>query len=422
MNLPKLAALCVLNAFIMMAGAWYLLNSNKVRGDEAALIKWSSIIKKAYIEKDKPPPEEEFYFVDVANSKALIPLADPEMTEYPGYSVVTDRVSLGKFFELCKKYPVYDFIICDILMDWPSPQDSVIRPHIEALPKDKFLTVSNLEQIPDSNAYKALEPVFDVPYALGAYNGDKGAFLKYKILEAGDSIETYPFRMYEMLHGDKKFEKRGPFYYMDGKMSLNSMIIDFDVRPHHLGVTGEGEKKRGYAMLGLHEFLDGFSLMQMVDPEFDERAYFEEYFKGKIIVLGNFTIADGNDVHTTVFGDTPGTLIMINTYLSLVSGLNFIAVDWVISHFLFFVFLSYFIFAVPAVRTAWMNKIAEKQSLAKTLKFLRNPGALLIWTLISYFLFNIHINIGFLFVYVLILTIIKNAIRKRQEKKAAASS
>lgn len=102
---------------------------------------------------------KEFYFIDVSN--ALSFRSDPDNPV--AVDVITDRVKLGQLFELLNRYPYHRFIVCDILFDRESPQDSLLRAVLPEVPN--VLAASIIERTDDRKRVLR-RPIFDVDHGV----------------------------------------------------------------------------------------------------------------------------------------------------------------------------------------------------------------------------------------------------------------
>ena len=219
--------------------------------------------------------------------------------------------------------------------------------------------------------------------------------LKYKLIQ-GDSLKTTPLLMYEKLYG-KKLKKGLLFDHLAGEPVLNSFILDYKIRPLNI----LDREKYNIVYLG--------ELLTLPPP------VIREMLKDRIVLLGDY---EDRDLHYTVYGYMPGTLILLNAFLALENGDN--QISW---GFIFFIFIGYTLISVKAfiVRDPLTKMIEQKlgsDSFAVELMldmtfFLVFLG---IMSLISYFVFNIHLAILFLSFYLYALELIFDFIIQRKAK------
>lgn len=379
----KIIRISLVNVLVMLFLTYYWLSLPRTFGDEAFFIKWSSLVRKSLLGMDKKPNPEEVIFIDISGNKTT--MNDPEAISFlpdAGYHrmVLTDRKELADLFDIMAKYKDdIRYVFCDVLFKDSTVNDSTLENAF--LPfENKALTVSHLE-----NRKNKITPVIDVPHALATYQAVNGLFLKFPLV-LNDSLKTVPLKMYEMIH-DKTFEKWGPFYFIDNKLSLPSPIVDYKVRLSDFR-TGSSLKESNYAVYPLGTILESAAFM--------DEASLGSYFKGKIVLIGDLK----TDMHETPFGKAPGLLLIYNAYLSLEAQQHEIRFLWILFLSISFFILSYRIFAdIKVKRPKWLVRIFKTQVGQYILNALDEMGLLVTITLLSYFLFNIHINILIFFVY-----------------------
>ena len=216
-----------------------------------------------------------------------------------------------------------------------------------------------------------------------------GGFLKYTLEEK--KFKSIPLMMYEKING-KKFTKGKFFGAMGEKSVFNHFILNFRIRHYDL-------KQKTYSLVNLGELLS-------MNPE-----QINEMVKNRIVVIGSFA---KEDMHKTIYGDMPGALILLNVYLALVNQDNVVCT-------LFFIvlFVSY---TITSFMAFYPLKLAEKGILKyfkeeKILKFIMGWLSfvllLILISAVTYFMFNIHINILYLSIYLYALRKIMRFIYKR---------
>lgn len=397
---PVIWLFCLFHGLLMLFCSLYLLSLNRTSFDEAQLIRWSFIFKQSLFNKtllNKKPPKENFFFIDVSQDKQLL-----EVNDGLGNIALTDRTKLGELFELLSRYPdVYDFVLCDIIFDLKSPQDSLISASLARMPKKKTLLSAVI--LPDSSGQlQFVRPIFDAPSALAVYRNAKNGFFKYRLKI--DSLKLLPSIMYENLDGGKVEEKNG-FFYTDNQLSLNATVLDFMVLSRDIGAsTG------GYPKATLGELLFGRL------AEDSDSAFVHNYFKDKILVIAD--LGGEIDTHSTAAGSQPGVLIMINAYLSLLNKTNVISWLWLLFLLFSFTGVSYVGFVgVEFKRPLWLAKM-QKGSLGSTLdRIVGVPVMLVLITLLSYFIFGLHLSILLFAIYFAVVARLIRTIKKRMQKQ-----
>lgn len=379
----KLFLISIVNAILMLGLAYYWLSLPRTFGDEAFFIKWSSLVRKSLLGFDDKPDPEEVLFIDVSGSKTTIP--DPDALSFmpdAGYhrKVITNRAELAELFRYMEPYrQEIKFVLCDVLFEDSTAYDQQLESSMQRF-GDRILAVSHLEE-----GEKLLTPAIDVPHGLATYRSTSGSFLKFPIL-LEDSLKTIPTMMYERLDG-KAYSSLGPLHTFDGRLSLPAPIVDFKIRPSDFR-TGADLAESNYAIYPLGTILEAHTVMP---PE-----EFSKFFRGKFVLIGDYK----NDIHETPFGDSPGMLLVYNAYLTMSNQQHVIRLRWIGFLFLSFLLLSYRIFAdIQTSKPEIITKVFNSRFGQLLVESVDEMVILIIVTLLSYFLFNIHINILILFIY-----------------------
>lgn len=373
-----------------------------------------------------------------AGEKQIIPA---DTTYFPiGNEVITDRFLLAKFLEaLARKKDHYKLILMDVNFMGASPNDSLLQAVIPTVPN---LLISYHRD--PGNKWKPRYPDLPIPkekLSLSDIEKTDNMNIKFKLLH-NDSIKTTPLRMQEILTG-KEFHKGFWFYYLGDIPILNSFILDYRLRSFQFSVS-ERDK---YAHIYLGETIR-FAL-EIGDPELlDEMIH--DLTKDRIIMIGDFDASNGNDIHETIYGDTQGPLILLNAFLAIEAGDN--TITWQLLLFLFtsYFFLSYAAFSTIEVYGKWVQKVIniflkivmgiltpilkllkididldkELGREASTLASFSGFTVILISiSIVSYFLFNTHIGILTLAIYLNVmdkanLIFLKSEMRKKEKRNA----
>jgi hypothetical protein len=115
------------------------------------------------------------------------------------------------------------------------------------------------------------------------------------------------------------------------------------------------------------------------------------YLKGKIICIGNFT----DDLHETPNGTIPGTIILSDIYLSLLNGEHFVPYLWILLLIISFSTLSYISFykKMPEIKLNLPFFSAHLSGFIK--QYFSYMGILLILSFLSVLLFGINVSLFF---------------------------
>jgi hypothetical protein len=348
-----------------MAFSTLWLNSSFTYGDEKLLVQWSSIFKRVVLKMDEEPPKKDYLFINLAYDKALIP-----REEGTGKDIITDRQLLADFFQVLKKHQdSVKYTVCDVLLKGSSDADSALQASVRGLKKIVFPA-----QLSDSGT--AEELAIQVPSAIADYEMVNGGFLKFKLFQ-NKTVPTLPVYMYQQISG-KELKQQFGWYFQGYKPVMNSLIIDYQIRTHELMDEAE------YPVINLSEL--------MLLPE---EVIANDFLKHRFIIMGDFN----NDTHETIYGSTPGTLILLNVYLSLMDGQHLISFWWWIFLLVGFTFFSRrMLFPEPDPIT---HKYANLW-----IPLLRSATFLSILSIVSYLIFKQHIQVLVLTLYVNVLRFI----------------
>ncbi|MGK0364880.1 MAG: hypothetical protein ACI85O_001940 [Saprospiraceae bacterium] len=384
-----------LHACFLLILTLFWLNRPNTYSDEAFFIKWTSLVKKTVFGIDPKPRPDEVLFIDISDNKTVIPKLD-EFGEYNEYSgrVVVNRAHLAELLSIIQPYKErIKHIFININFEDETPADSIFLSQAESL-RDKILTAARLDE--EGNFVKSH---FDLPYALATYEATQGLFMKYRLFYH-DTLKTVPLALYENID-NKKLERGLFFTRISGKTALRAPIVDFQIRPIDMKPASDLVSET-YTAQSLSTLL---SLREFMDPE-----DFAAFFQDRLIIIGDFE----NDIHQTVFGSVPGSLVIYNSYLTLKKEAYHISAAWIIFLLLSFWFLSY---------TAFVG--IEIQKISGLFK--KNPTGLegtvtesfvlIVITILSYAIFDIHINILILILYLSAVTYLWEKFKKRQQRK-----
>jgi hypothetical protein len=366
--------LSILHGLFLLLLSWVWISFYSSYGDEAFLIQWASKIKRTILHIDEDPSAKEYLFVNLGYDKELI-----ASDEVLGKEVITDRAQLASFLNLLKRNnKAYKFALCDVYLTGDSPNDSVLYSAVTGLKNVVFPIHSSEED--------SIEvPKFPVQYAIADYKSIEGAFLKFRFVQQND-YESIPVYMHQRLNGGN-VKDHSLFYTDNGKLIFNSFIVDFPIRSFEVFKNAE------YPVVNLSELL--------ILPE---EVLVKDYLKDRIILLGDFD----TDVHSTIFGETPGTLILLNTFLTLKNGYHIVSVFWVLMMLFFFTLISYHLF----YNRKQESEKSSNRRFSFVTSFFNYLVILSVISILSYLIFNVYVNILILVVYINLIAFIVGLRRK----------
>jgi hypothetical protein len=160
---------------------------------------------------------------------------------------------------------------------------------------------------------------------------------------------------------------------------------------------------------------EGVYDLAYLDSAYTE-AFIYPLLKDKIIFVGDF---EDKDMHETIYGNTPGPIILLDAFLALEAGDNVIKVSFVIYLLFAFWLISYMNFYYEHVYNSWIKKITRSKKVNALEAFTVYTIYFMLVSIISFFLFNIHIGVLVLTFYMYVIDKVKDYIVKRMEKNAS---
>ncbi|MCB0707358.1 MAG: hypothetical protein KDC34_18705 [Saprospiraceae bacterium] len=379
----------LLNAILMLALCLYWLSLPRTFGDEAFFIQWTSLVKKSLFGFDEKPDPNSVFYVDISGSKTLIEKEDPFYQEKTGYQFqsITNREDLANFLQYIRTYGKdIPIVILDITFQHSSPADSLLQAAIDSFP---FPLAGASALSPEGEVEKSK---IKLPTGIASYFSPNAQFLKYP-LYIQDSLPTLPLVALG-LSQQKPYYKKGIWPRIDGKVNLINPIIDFKIRTIDL-TYGESVKPGKYTIRSLGTLL--------YEWEFWDAADIRQLLDHKTIIVGDFHY----DNHQTIYGIMPGPVIVHNTYLTLEDGGSEVRWLWILWLFFLFFWMSRRIYLEEeaGIRSKWWRR--SKTAVGKIIAdSIDDSFFLIIGTIFSYLVFNIHINILILLVYLKIVAFI----------------
>lgn len=376
------------HALWMLLMTFTINNSSLSHWDDQEIASFFTFLKKNVLNIDEAFNEDEFLFIDVSKSNELVPAFNDEGFEI-GNEDITNRLTLGKVLTQLNRVNVHKMILCDILFESPSSSDSSFKPIIESTPR---LLVSSYHKNDT-----LIAPLFNVKYSSSDYES-QGSFFKSEVFIKGD--QSTPQMILER-DGEAKSEYiLGGFYSYNDDFYFNKYVLDFRIRPYHY------QQNRKVETLNI----DAVKRINIVDIEplselctmmgaMGDDSFFEEMFKDKIIVLGDFS---DRDIHPTIVGDLAGPLILINSYLSLVNQDNRVNGFMLFFIFATFWFISFFIFKDGDLVEVFFKKVFSRSKL-----FLSVFELFTVFFLLLLFCFITYVIWGFQFAVILVVLYLK---------------
>lgn len=324
------------------------------------------------------PESEEFAFINVSYDKMLIDKYD-EFGFPVGNQAISDRqklTSLVQSINQSERKP--KFLFFDIYFEEQTPYDSVLNSEFKKL--DNHIVSSHLD---DENNLM-LPSLTNVNIGLSDYVAGSVFEGVYKFqLFFKDSLKLTPLIIHENLSNDKS-SVLGPFVKVGNTYTLNHFILNYRLLQQDIE-----NLEAGFNPINLGELL--------ILPRED----IADFLHNKIVVIGDFF---ENDMHETIFEVTAGPVVLVNAYLAISNQ------DTVVNIlFLFIVLLVYFglsfiaIYPEDMIERYIKKKYGSIKWLGNLTSFMSYIIILIITSSITYFLFNIHLNVFMLSVYIFII-------------------
>lgn len=370
-----------MHGVLMVIASLLLASLDYTLEPDTAIAKWLNTLKRTtFLSKlySDTANLDAYLFVDVSGALALIP-----KTDGLGNQVITDRAALANFFELCRRYDNYQFILGDISFIDPSQHDSLLHAVLHHTPRIVFNCAWQ------DGRY--LPPLFDdLPMADASYLESSGynlqdGFVKYR-LTLDDTLENIALVVHRRLHASRVVV-RGGIVWIGDQAYRNTNMLDFRVSTRTVNNN------------------DNSRIIPLPDLLFiqDDSVYMKATLKDKVIVIGDFI----HDTHNTIMGQQPGSLILVNILEALKYGDGVLGVAEILYMLICYVLISFAIFhrKVRARLSRWRENVRNK--IGKFLvDILGYPLVMLAVVVVGYFGLNIHIDAFILTTY---LTIVYNA-------------
>ncbi|MES2330930.1 MAG: hypothetical protein V4539_15110 [Bacteroidota bacterium] len=316
----------------------------------------------------------DFVFINVGKDLELI------KDEEGGDNVITDRTKLGSFLKLLADSNRHQFLLCDIVFDMPSPEDSLFREDIRGLNRAVFP-----KHFGDSGI---IPSIFPLPMFLADYHSNTGKFSRFRLIY-NDSDKTIPVAIHEQLQG-ANYRNGWGTVLCNNRLCLRAISPKYYIRQYDLL-----ESKR-YPYFNLGELL----ILQ------NEPSFYSKFLRNKFIVIGNFE----TDIHDTPVGKMPGSLILLNTYLSLLNGNHQLSISWIVTMFLIFFLISLYMVhgalepAILIKKKGWWAGIAN----SLLVKVFSLVGLSFAISAISLFIFGVQCQVFSVVFFILVVNFLFN--------------
>ena len=315
---------CLWHAFVLLVLHLVYYNLNWSFGEEAEVL---GLINKTetFLLRRGNFSDSSFLFVNTAYDHQLADVETPFGDS--GKVGVVDREMLGSFVDgLARRGNRHGYLLCDILLDLPTPGDSLLADATQRV--RKMLLPKHYSKY-DSGFVGAW---FGGKSALSDYITYEGQVGKMMLYSPALKEKTIPLVMYE---------------------DLTASIVT----PGRLGLWEGGHyvpnvvyPRYYFDAYTVPEFEMTLKQANMLLHLSDSLAY-DRLFRNRIIVIGNFVA----DRHVTPVGFLPGSVVLLNSYLTLRDGYHRHSAWWFLLMFAIFGGLSYLELFYPGTRHAGLS-------------------------------------------------------------------
>ena len=362
-------------------------------GDEKIMIWATSALK---LSSRETPNGEKFALINISYDKILIDKYD-EFGFPIGNQAITDRSKLIRLLHTINSssdQPQYIFL--DLFFDEPTEYDSALN--IELLNSKNLIVSTHLNE-----NQELIKPLFaNVKNGLSDYvigNIFEGVY-KFQLF-FNDSLKLTPLIINEDIN-DYRSIKYGPFIKIRDGFTLNHFIMNYRILQKDIN-----DLEAGFNPTHLGELL--------LLPEEDIASF----LKNKIVVIGDFY---EDDMHETLFEITAGPVILINAFLSIENH------DTVVNIFFLLIIIGVYygvsfiaIYPEDLLENYIRKKYGKIKWVGNLTSFMSYMIILIVTSIFCYFLFNIHINVFFLTIYLFIIEKISHLIFKRKPRNPEIS-
>lgn len=378
--------------FLFLLTSWFW-SLPWLAGDEKIMIWATSAIK---LGSRSIPASDDFALVNSSYDQVLIDKYD-EYGFPVGNQPITDRSKLSRLVEVVNASESKPrFLFIDIFFEEATQADSALQTGLQDL--DATIVSTHIDE--DGGLMKPAFPIKHMglsDYVIG--NIFEGVY-KFQLFFR-DTLKLTPLKIHESLNGYQA-KKTGPFVRINSGYTLNHFIMNYRVLQKDIQ-----NQEAGFNPVNLGELL--------LLPDEDISAFLQD----RIVIVGDFY---ENDMHETLFEITAGPVILLNALLSI-EHRDTVVNGW----FLLIISTIYMLVSFVAIYPEDLieNYIRKRYGKIKWVgnltSFMSYLIILSIASIICYFLFNIHINVFFLSVYLFIVEKLSQLTFRRQKAKTTKS-
>ncbi len=311
-----------LNAVCLILLQMLYLNSNWVAPVEEDIVELLTKIETNFFHPSKPA--DKIVFINTAYASTITNYNDSENT---GTIAITDRQKLAEFFSyLAQHNNQHQYVLCDIRFTDASSSDSILNSSLSRL--TKYVLPKHI----DTATGKSLPSIVTDTQrlALADYVTYGSNFSKMMLYEKNHGA-SIPMKMFQEIPN----KKEKPYSYAYSWFGLISGLhsIPNSIFPRFYYTNEDLHKHQ----VSLNNVLN--MIHQLKDKEASDQLY-NSIFKGSIIAIGNFN----DDTQPTAIGFIPGTLLLLNSYLTLKHKYDMFSIWYLLFLFACFTLISYYVF------------------------------------------------------------------------------
>lgn len=390
---------------LMVYVSYLLSNVPTLIGNEHNILHYFWEMRDMVDEGGECTAADSVLLVNVAYDRQLVAAYDENGFEI-GNIDITDRAKLLKLLQVAERYDTYRYILLDVRFEQghETECDSALFAQIRRM--ERIVIPRHADMAMADSSLMAKSALAD--YTITILNND---FSKYEIVNT-DMEYSVAMKMYHDLWGSEvtNFGGSAGLYFMNGRLIRRSIVPDF-----YLNV--DSEKGSGLAS---YENL-GDNILSRSDEDI------AEMIRGRYVVVGDMV---NNDNHSTITGRMPGSLIIVNAYLSLLDGNQ--NVSWVVAIVMWMVFslVTYVLIMhvsfwteerAKQMRLGWAYAISQNDWVRMTFRFVGGWPIVLAIVLVALFMFGETIEVlilvaifAFIKKIINLITFIRN---KKQQKR-----
>lgn len=360
-------ALIGVNTIAMMVLTFYLMKLPWLAGDEKFLI-WATTVMD--FSNRNRPESEGFALINTSYDLQLIDRYD-EFGFPIGNQAITDRQKLTQLLEAINKSeekPKY--VIIDIHFVDSTAYDEGLATQLAQLDNVILSAHINDEGILEKPLFEGINYGISDYHIGSAFDG----VYKYQLIY-NDSSKLLPLKVYETISQTHSL-KEGPFIRVDDQWTMNNFVMNYRI-----------------LQKDIYDLEAGFNPISMGELLYLSDEDIQGFTSGKIVVIGDFF---ENDMHETVLEITAGPLILLNAILTLWHGDTIVNLWFLLLMAAAYALLSYMVFVEGDIIESYIDRISGKKLTKYLAGFASYLIQLTILSLITYWLFNIHINVFFL--------------------------